>query len=245
MGRQVEKNYHNRLAIISLLFFVPIFLSNCAILEQKSIDKHIKEIESEESLYAKNESHPADGSLWPGNGTRENLFLDDKASQLGDIVTIIVSENASASKTATTDTNSDSQVSADLSALFGFEKAIALKNKNFNPAAVLDSTYKNKSKGSGTTSRSGTLDAKIPAKVIKVFPNGSLLIKGRKEVTVNEEEQILILTGIIRPQDISSTNTISSSLIADAKITYTGQGVIADRQHPGFVSRILAWVWPF
>ena len=82
-------------------------------------------------------------------------------------------------------------------------------------------------------------------KIIKILPGRRFKIEGRRSVTINNEEQIMILQGFIRYQDIGFDNTISSTLIADASITYTGQGVLADEQRVGWGSRLLSWVWPF
>jgi flagellar L-ring protein precursor FlgH len=81
--------------------------------------------------------------------------------------------------------------------------------------------------------------------VVEVFPNGNLRIEGGKTITVNREEQIIVLTGIVRPNDISSQNIINSKYVLDAKIAYTGKGVISDKQGPGWMTRILDNVWPF
>ena len=78
-----------------------------------------------------------------------------------------------------------------------------------------------------------------------LFPNGNLRIAGKREVVINNERQILILTGVIRPEDIQANNTIQSTYVADAKIILTGQGVAQEKQHPGWMARVLDEVWPF
>jgi len=81
--------------------------------------------------------------------------------------------------------------------------------------------------------------------VTQVLDNGNLLIEGRRLITVNAEDQYMILTGIIRPEDITNDNLILSQYIADARITYTGRGVVDDKMRPGWLTRIIDWVWPF
>ncbi len=85
----------------------------------------------------------------------------------------------------------------------------------------------------------------IAGRVVKVLENGNLLIEGRKQVTINDEDQYIVITGIIRPQDVSPDNTVDSKNIADARIIYTGAGVVTDKQRPGWGTRILDWIWPF
>ena len=99
--------------------------------------------------------------------------------------------------------------------------------------------------GTGSTSRSSELTAVLTAKVIDVLPNGNLLIDGRREVIVNNETQLISLSGTVRPEDIGPNNTVLSTYIADAKITYTGEGVIGDKQRVGWFVKIMDAVWPF
>ena len=164
---------------------------------------------------------------------------------MGDIITVVVQETASANKSASTKASKDSSIESSASALFGFEKAVQLRNPNFNPGGLIKTDHKDSFDGQGKTSRSGDFKTTLSAIVIKVYPNHNLLIRGSREITLNEEEQIITLSGIVRPEDLSFQNTVNSTKIANAKITYTGKGVIADKQHPGWVTRIIAWIWPF
>jgi len=89
------------------------------------------------------------------------------------------------------------------------------------------------------------MTAFITARVIKVKPNGNLVIRGARDVRVNNENQYIYLQGEVRPVDISSSNVVLSTYIADAVIELTGYGVVSDKQHPGLVARLLDWIWPF
>ena len=109
----------------------------------------------------------------------------------------------------------------------------------------LGGTSTNAMKGNGDTSRNTTLEARISARVLRVFDNGNLLIEGRRQVTVNAEDQYIIISGIIRLEDIGADNTVASQYIADARILYTGNGVINDKMRPGWLTRAVDWVWPF
>ena len=99
--------------------------------------------------------------------------------------------------------------------------------------------------GSGSTSRSGDLSAFITCRVTQVLPNGNLHIVGSREVLVNHETQMIILSGVIRPRDINDDNVILSTFVSDAKIAYSGSGIVNDRQRPGWLANLLNSVWPF
>ncbi len=188
---------------------------------------------------------PASGSIWPGESGASMLFMDKKARYVGDIVTIIISEAATGDNNATTDTSRDSSASAGIEAFLGVEEAILKRNPNMGGKIEIAGSSANAMKGSGSTSREGKLEGRITAQVVKVLGNGNLFIEGRRQVTVNAEDQYIIITGIIRPDDITSSNTIASPYIADARIIYTGRGVVNDKMRPGWMTRVLDWVWPF
>ncbi|MBT1071927.1 flagellar basal body L-ring protein FlgH [Pelotalea chapellei] len=182
------------------------------------------------------------GSIWQASSI--SLTEDPKARRRGDVVTILISENASASKEAKTDTKRSTAVNAGIPNFLGMEQLGFLKNsvdlsKLVN--ASVDSTYG----GAGSTSRQERLNATVTAKVIDVLPNGNLLIEGRRNVKVNNEDQIIIIEGTVRPADIGPDNIVNSIFIADAKISYAGKGIISDRQSPGWLMNIVDKLWPF
>ncbi len=186
----------------------------------------------------------SDGSLWPGE--QHSLYADNKARTTGDIVTITIVEKASASKEASTDSGRSSSLSASIPNFLGIENANTLaQNPDINLAALLKANFANSFKGNGKTVRKEDLVASLTTQVIQVYPNGNLKIRGGKEVRVNDETQIIYLTGIIRPVDIMSNNTIDSSQILNAKISYTGKGAVSDKQSPGWMTRVIDNVWPF
>ncbi len=189
------------------------------------------------------EAPQTSGSLWTEN--RGSLFGDIKARQLGDILTVAIFEQASASREATTKTGRSSSNAAGISKFLGFETDFNSLHSALDPTRLIATNYDNDFKGSGSTSRKENLVATLSTRVVEVFPNGNLRIEGGKTITVNHEEQIIVLTGIVRPNDISSQNVIDSKYVLDAKIAYTGKGVISDKQRPGWMTRILDNVWPF
>ncbi len=183
------------------------------------------------------------GSLWTGE--EGNWLADIKADDVGDIVTVLIEEEASASKQATTATGRDTNMSAGIPTLFGYEVSLGEKNANLDMSNLVDATFSNSFSGSGTTTRSEDLAATLTTQVIEVYPNGNLKIRGGKSVMVNSESQIIYLTGIIRAHDVNADNTVSSSKILNAQIAYTGKGSITDKQKPGWLMRILDNTWPF
>jgi flagellar L-ring protein precursor FlgH len=189
---------------------------------------------------------PADysnGSVW--QSTSSGLTNDLKARRKGDTLTIVISEIASASKEAKTDTSRDSSVSVGIPALLGLEKSGFVKN-NFADLAKLISASTNTSfEGAGSTSRQENLRATITARVVDVLPSGNLMIEGRRNIRVNEEDQIIVLEGTVRSRDIAQDNTVNSIYVADARISYSGRGIISDRQSPGWLMNIIDKVWPF
>jgi flagellar L-ring protein precursor FlgH len=199
------------------------------------------------------------GSLWPGENSQNMFFMDNKARTVNDIVTIMIVESSTASKEASTKVGRSSDISATATGLFGFEtkqdarvsrvqsgNAAGTSNTSaLDLANILKASTQNDFDGSGVTTRSGKLSGKMAALVKEVLPNGNLRIEGKKMVQVNGEEQVMILSGLIRPEDISSNNIVLSTYIANARIYYSGVGVIADKQKPGWLARLFDHAWPF
>lgn len=112
-------------------------------------------------------------------------------------------------------------------------------------ANLVNTNFTNTFDGNGKTLRTGDFTAQLSAQVVGVYPNGNLKIRGGKEVMLNNEVQIIYLTGIVRSADITAANTIESSKILNAKISYTGKGILSDKQEPGWLTRTLDNIWPF
>lgn len=159
-----------------------------------------------------------------------SLFATPRASKVGDTLTVIISEFSTASQTAKTNFTKDTETGGE----------IQLPSDGGFPA--WEWNYSSDFKGSGSTQRKGSLVAKLTVEVVEVLPNGNLRIKGAKRVKINEEEQIIYLEGVIRPQDIGENNTISSVHIAQASIRYEGRGPISEGKKPGIISRLLNWL---
>lgn len=219
-----------------------ILLGGCAATpEPKKIDVS--------AIPVKNSKIPATaGSLWPGESSRNVLFQDLRARNVGDIVTIEISEKTSAVKEATTSTSRSSSNDIAIQKLLGLPLNLGARNflnqgSPFSPE--IQSSYDAKFDGSGTTKRSGELSSTISARVVDILANGNLVIEGKKDTLVNNELQYMIISGIARPEDITDANTVASTSLSDARIEYSGKGVVADEQSPGWLRRILDNVWPF
>ncbi|MCX5819690.1 MAG: flagellar basal body L-ring protein FlgH [Deltaproteobacteria bacterium] len=184
------------------------------------------------------------GSIWPGENGKNMFFTDNKARYVNDIVTIVVSETTTGTSKATTNTARTTSATAGIATLLGLEKTIAEKNAKLATLELGGSTS-NSLKGAGDTSRGSTLTARISARVVRVLDNGNLAIEGRRQLTMNAEDQFIMISGIIRTDDITSENLIASQHISDAKIYYVGEGVINDKMRPGWLTRVMDWVWPF
>ena len=184
------------------------------------------------------------GSLW--SNAHPSLVADRKGRTVGDIVTVAIYEKASASKEAKTETGRDSNISADITKLFGLEtKFGGIGNLGMDPTNLIDATASNSFSGSGKTSRAEDLVATLTTQIVQIYPNGNLRIAGNKTVTVNNEMQIVKLSGIVRETDITPYNVIDSKNILNARIYYSGQGVISDKQKQGWLMRSLDRIWPF
>ncbi len=197
------------------------------------------------------EVYSTEGSLWHNNAS---LFEDRTAKRVNDLVTVLINEKSAASKKATTTADRDSSGDYDMTKFFGMNTDFGLqklpmangfyKGTNvFSPSAK--GTGKSKFGGKGDTTREGTLTATITAKIVEVLPNSNLVIESRKEILVNNEKEILVFRGLIRPDNISPNNTILSQYVADAQIYLVGNGVLDDKQSPGWLVRFLDKAWPF
>lgn len=188
------------------------------------------------------------GSIWPGENSRNTLFQDLRARNVGDIVTIQITEKTSAIKEATTSTSRASTLDAGVDSVFGVPTNLGMRNflnqgQPFSPE--VKGSYEADFDGSGKTKRSGELSAVISARVVDILPNGNLVLEGKKDTIVNNELQYVVLSGIVRPEDINEQNVVLSTMISDARIEYSGKGVIADEQRPGWLRRALDNAWPF
>ncbi|MSP68406.1 MAG: flagellar basal body L-ring protein FlgH [Alphaproteobacteria bacterium] len=188
------------------------------------------------------QGHP--NSLWRPGG--RDFLKDQRTNNVGDIVTVTIkiedkaSVNNSSTRTRAT-TENDSA-----SALLGYQQSLGrILPQAIDPTNLLDIEGTTNNKGTGAIERNETINLKVAAVITQRLPNGNLVIQGRQEVRVNYETRDLIVSGIIRPEDITTNNTISHEQIAEARIAYGDRGQMTDMQQPRFGTQILDIIYPF
>lgn len=164
----------------------------------------------------------------------KSLFSDQKANRVGDAITILVAESSEASNNAET--------SAGRSSDIGFSGSGSL-DQTALPNANLDIGSNNDFGGSGSTKSSGMVRTRISATIDSVLANGNLFISGRRKISINGEEQLLWITGVVRVSDIASDNTVYSYNISDAEIILEGNGMIDRMQSPGWLTKLFHWLF--
>ena len=226
------------LFLISMVFST-VILSGCEGVKHKVKSEPFEYIITEE-IDQINEKEEMDGSIWTSN---KGLFADRRAKNVNDIVTVNIVESSSATRKAATSTGRDTEINGGVSSLFGLEQAF--QNHRFDPSNMLSLEASKSFKGDGSTERSGNLTGTITAIVKEVYPNGVMRIEGRRVITVNNEDQYIIISGLVRRDDIAVNNTILSTKVAEAVIEYSGEGIIGREQSPGFLTQIIDVIWPF
>jgi len=180
------------------------------------------------------------GSLWSPAARLSDLSSDQRGRRVGDIITIRVNENASAVSTGTTKTARNSSIQSNVASLGGITRGTGpLANlAKLSTQTALD--------GQGTTTRDTTLTDTVSALVTQVLPNGNLVIEGTKHIGVNSENQTISVRGMVRPIDLDTLNSVSSTRIAQMEIRVNGKGIVADSvKRPFILYRILLGLLPF
>lgn len=168
------------------------------------------------------------------NNVGRSLFADQKAARPGDGVLVLVVEISSASNDAHTSSGRESNLSLSASG----------KNGNSTPLDIAGGISTGGSfKGEGATSSRGSVRAKVSARVDSVLTNGNLAITGTRTIIVNGEEQLITLSGIVRPSDIMADNAVYSYNISDARIAFEGSGIVSRAQGPGWITKFLYWLF--
>jgi len=229
--------------IIILSSMICGFLVGCDTLQQSRIKDEPFIIDNTYRLAKTGPATTHPGSIWKGPGRANTLFVDQRAGFVGDILTVKIVEVSTASEKATTDTGRSNNVEAGISNLMGLETNMF--PSSITPAKMVAAKTSSDFSGEGETTRTGSVSATITARIVDVLPNGNLAVEGKRELYVNNEKKEILVQGIVRPKDIAYDNSILSTQIADAKIIYTGIGVVGERQSPGWLSRITDVVWPF
>lgn len=222
---------------VVFVFFVAIFSGSARAQEARPTSS--KSADNYDELYqrylqaARRTSEPAAGvnASWMAS-----LAGDTRARQVNDLVTIRVVENISASGTADSNLDKNSKASASVTHLFGLEEAFP---SWLDPTNLVNGTSSTDFKGGGATNRTGQLSAVMTVRVAEVLPNGDLVLEGAREMEINGDRQIVVLTGVVRGVDVPRSNIVPSTLIGQLRIRYFGRGLIKDNLQPGWLVRVL------
>jgi flagellar L-ring protein FlgH len=203
----------------------------------------IRERKYSEGKYETGLEPVASGSLWPENG--RGLFADFRAFRVGDLVTVRIDESSKAAGDSSTQTDRRSSESLGVPNFMGLTAAISKAYPDIKPDKLIEWLGESGFMGKGETSRENHVVGAISVRVKKVLPNGDLFVEGTKVILINQEEVHIYVSGVIRAEDIDSSNAVGSSTIADAQIEFSGRGVLTDNQKQGWFSRLFAKVRPF
>tara|TARA_B100001029_G_scaffold148552_1_gene129830 strand:+ start:91 stop:783 length:693 start_codon:yes stop_codon:yes gene_type:complete len=225
-----------------IAMFLPLF--GCASYMENKVGQEFKSIQPDFTNI-----HPvhatSEGAVYTGNG---GLFASDRrANNVGDIITITLEENLSAANSGSETLSKSDAYTFDLpEAIFGPSSLIG---KFLFPGGVKEDNLKAGTSqafsGTGTAAQANTLSGKISVTVVRVFPNGNLEVKGERKLSYKSGTEYIRVAGVIRPEDISSANEVSSTKVADAQISYTGTGDMNDSITRGWLGRYFAYISPF
>ncbi len=216
-----------------LLIAAPILVATagCSNVANKQTEEYMA-IEPIEYLEATVSTAPSTGSLFEGKRSM-SLFSDVRAMEIGDIVSVVLVESTSAAKTADTELDKSSDVSITDPIVFG--APVTINDGRYNLGTSLQSS--SAFEGEASSNQSNSLTGSIAVQVSRVLPNGNLMIQGEKWIKINQGDEYIQLKGVIRPEDVSPTNQIPSTLVAEARISYGGTGPLNESNTPGWLTR--------
>lgn len=177
----------------------------------------------------------SEGSLWQD----KPVVGDLRAGRINDLVTIRISESTNAISKADVTTARDGSNKLGTGGLFGSWASLGSTSDTRSTATT------NKFKGNGTTGRSAVFTTTVTARVVRVLGNGNVIFEGFRDIQLNNESQRLYVAGLLDPQRLDKDNSVSSSLVGELRIGYGGKGVVDETLKPGYISRLLNFIWPF
>ena len=186
----------------------------------------------------------APGSI-PLRVAAADLVADVKARTVGDVLTVNVIESITGESKAATSLANKRSISGGIPNLFTFTEGLGVHNPLLNLSSMVNSTADNSTDGQGDMTAADTFTANVSAVVTAVNPSGTLSIRGQRQLQINGEDDTIRLSGVVRPEDIDSDDTVSSSDVADLQVSITGQGQIRDKQGNGLGTRLFDWLWLF
>ena len=221
---------------VVILILLAVTLSACSgigTLDDPEYEPSIPEMPEAKTVH--------DGGLFYAS-TNRYIFEDIKATRVGDLLTVILVEETNASKDYSLEAEKETTIDFPNPTIFGNDD-ITIEGKNILNSSV---TANREVEGEGELTQQNSLDGNITVTVTQVLANGYLVIKGEKLLTLNEGSEVVRISGIVRPTDISSNNMVESTKIANAHITYKGNGIVSDSSKPGWLTRFFTTViYPF
>ncbi len=173
-------------------------------------------------------------------GYSQGLFADRRAMRVGDILSVVLDERTNSSKSADTEVKKDNSITFDESTLLG--KGVSFGDYSLGTALSQERDFS----GESSSDQSNSLSGSIAVTVAEVLPNGLMVVRGEKWMTLNRGEEFIRVSGLVRPEDVQPDNSVSSTRLADARITYSGTGDLADSNKQGWASRFFnTEFWPF
>lgn len=190
-------------------------------------------------------SSQSQGSIYQP-GFELSLYDDRRARRVGDMITITLNENTKATKKADSKLKKDSTTNLGLTSFLGGVEKLASPLADKQTTLGADYTGSRETDGSGQAGQSNSLTGSVTVTISEVLPNGVLAVRGEKWMTLNTGDELVRISGLIRKEDIMPDNTVSSTRVADARITYSGTGAFADTNQPGWLDRFfMSPLWPF
>jgi flagellar L-ring protein FlgH len=242
MNRERMSNLHACAIVVTLalgLFGAPMRATAGSASSKSASDaQNVKAAENYDDLFAKYLDAARHAPRTPGAdiGWMTSLTGDRRARNVNDLLTVQVVENITASGTADSTLTKDGKASIAVPNVFGLE------NKTpswLDPSKLVNGTSKTDFKGGGTTTRAGTLTAVMTVRVAEVLPNGDLVLEGAREIDINGDRQIVVLSGVARVSDVTPGNTVLSTQVGQLRIRYFGRGLIKDNLQPGWLIKVL------
>ena len=220
-----------------------VLLEGCGPAHIRPFTPRNRKYETGEYAATQKQAKPAQGSIY--SEAQAGYLEDTRALRIGDVVQIVINEQADASGNAKTDLSRSSKRQDQVDSLLGLVPAIQKAYPNIDPKTLVQLASQSNFSGEGQTQRQGKLSGSIAVRVKQELPNGDLYVEGTKVVMINNEEYHLYISGVIRTADIENDNSVSSKLVADARVEFTGRGDVADQVDRGWLTKILDFINPF
>ena len=220
-----------------------VLLEGCGPAHIRPFTPRNRKYETGEYAATQKQAKPAQGSIY--SEAQAGYLEDTRALRIGDVVQIVINEQADASGNAKTDLSRSSKRQDQVDSLLGLVPAIQKAYPNIDPKSLIQLASQSDFSGEGQTQRQGKLSGSIAVRVKQELPNGDLYVEGTKVVMINNEEYHLYISGVIRTADIENDNSVSSKLVADARVEFTGRGDVADQVDRGWLTKILDFINPF